>query len=53
MPNNITSTPPAIRTLRLRNTAVTRSAARPVASKTGQVPSPNASINKALSSALP
>ncbi len=53
MPNNITSNPPAMRTLRLRNNAVTRSAASPVASSTGQVPSPNASISNALSSALP
>ncbi|MOA67054.1 hypothetical protein D3C78_1940510 [compost metagenome] len=42
-----------MRTLRLRNSAVTRSAARPVASNTGQVPSPKASINNALSRALP
>ncbi|MNP75669.1 hypothetical protein D3C76_1727660 [compost metagenome] len=53
MPNSITSNPPAMRTLRLRNSAVTLSAARPVASNTGHVPSPNASINNALSSALP
>jgi len=53
MPNSMTSSPPAIRTLRLRNSAVTRSAASPVASNTGQVPRPNASISNALSSALP
>lgn len=49
----MTSKPPAMRTLRLRRIAVTRSAASPVASSTGQVPRPNASISNALSSALP
>ena len=49
----MTSKPPAIRTLRFRNNAVTRSAANPVASKTGQVPRPNASISSPLSQALP
>ena len=45
--------PPVMRTLRLRSKAVTRSAASPVASNTGHVPRPNASINSALSVALP
>ncbi|MNJ05670.1 hypothetical protein D3C73_1671440 [compost metagenome] len=42
-----------MRTLRWRNSAVTRSAASPVANNTGQVPRPKASINSALSMASP
>ncbi|MNJ67453.1 hypothetical protein D3C77_636280 [compost metagenome] len=49
----MTITPPMTRMPRLRSNVVSRSAASPVASSTGQVPNPNASINSALSSASP